>query len=150
MGLESGNVIVDFKTNWPEKTDPKYQGDDHLRLIKHILQTQFPGVEGEGLSIPIVSNEQELNWLVGLIGNVQEQFDQVYVDAGDLTSAVATNTAAIGDSASGLTASVNTNTNAIGNDSSGLRKDVNANRADIDIIIEYLEQNPRGVFNRDP
>lgn len=38
MGLETGNTIADLNANWPLGSDPKAQGDDHIRLIKKILK----------------------------------------------------------------------------------------------------------------
>ena len=38
MGLETGNTINDLNENWPLGTDPKSQGDDHIRLIKSVLK----------------------------------------------------------------------------------------------------------------
>lgn len=43
MGIENATYIKDLIPTWPEGTDPKSQGDDHLRLIKAVLQDQFPG-----------------------------------------------------------------------------------------------------------
>ena len=34
MGLETGDTIAALNPNWPLGSDPKSQGDDHLRLIK--------------------------------------------------------------------------------------------------------------------
>jgi len=43
MPLESGSYISDLVASNPVgSTDPKSQGDDHLRLIKSVLQTTFP------------------------------------------------------------------------------------------------------------
>lgn len=38
MGLETGNTIPQLNINWPLGSDPKSQGDDHLRLIKVVLE----------------------------------------------------------------------------------------------------------------
>lgn len=38
MGLETATTIAGLNANWPLGTDPKSQGDDHLRLIKSVLQ----------------------------------------------------------------------------------------------------------------
>lgn len=43
MGIENATYIKDLIPTWPEGTDPKSQGDDHLRLLKAVLQDQFPG-----------------------------------------------------------------------------------------------------------
>lgn len=38
MGLESASVVSDLNENWPTGSDPKSQGDDHLRLIKKVIR----------------------------------------------------------------------------------------------------------------
>lgn len=38
MGIETGTKISDLNAAWPLGTDPKSEGDNHLRLIKAILQ----------------------------------------------------------------------------------------------------------------
>ena len=38
MGLESADTIAELNPSWPTGSDPKSQGDDHLRLIKGVLQ----------------------------------------------------------------------------------------------------------------
>lgn len=42
MGLETGTYIADLVPANPGATDLESQGDDHLRLIKSILQATFP------------------------------------------------------------------------------------------------------------
>lgn len=42
MGLETASFISGLTPSWPTATDPKSQGDDHLRLIKAVLQASFP------------------------------------------------------------------------------------------------------------
>lgn len=44
MGLETASYIDQLDINNPESVDPKSQGDDHLRLIKTVLKTQFPSL----------------------------------------------------------------------------------------------------------
>lgn len=47
MALESATYVNDFVTTNPVGlTDPKSQGDDHIRLIKTVLQGTFPGFAG--------------------------------------------------------------------------------------------------------
>lgn len=46
MGLETGNYINDLNTANPAATDPKSQGDDHLRLLKAVLKNTLPGFTG--------------------------------------------------------------------------------------------------------
>lgn len=43
MGLETGNEIADLNSNWPLGSDPKAQGDDHIRLIKRVLKNDVYG-----------------------------------------------------------------------------------------------------------
>lgn len=82
MPLETGTVIENLDKLSPLNSDPVLQGDDHLRLIKAILQSQFPGALGDGFAIPITATEVEINYLSGLTGNVQAQLDAIVaVDA---------------------------------------------------------------------
>jgi hypothetical protein len=46
MSLETGTYISDLVPTNPSGSDPKSQGDDHLRLIKSVLQTTFPEASG--------------------------------------------------------------------------------------------------------
>ena len=66
MGLETGSTIASFITSNPTSSDPVNQGDDHLRLIKSVLQAQFPGAGGLGYATAITVTEAELNALHGL------------------------------------------------------------------------------------
>ena len=65
MGLETGSTISSFITSNPTSSDPVNQGDDHLRLIKSVLQAQFPGTGGLGYATAITATEAELNALHG-------------------------------------------------------------------------------------
>ena len=51
MGLESASFVNDLNTSNPTATDPKAQGDDHLRLIKTALKASFPN-SNRALYIP--------------------------------------------------------------------------------------------------
>jgi hypothetical protein len=66
MGLETGSTISSFITSNPTSSDPVNQGDDHLRLIKSVLKSQFPGAAGNGFATAITATEAELNALHGL------------------------------------------------------------------------------------
>lgn len=46
MGLETGSYIADLTTTNPTSTDPKSQGDDHLRLIKTAVKGSLAGFAG--------------------------------------------------------------------------------------------------------
>lgn len=56
MPLETGNYISDLVDTNPPGTDPVSQGDDHTRLIKHVLKTTFPNIDGA-----VTASQDELN-----------------------------------------------------------------------------------------
>ncbi len=66
MGLETGSTIASLIASNPTSGDSVSQGDDHIRLLKSVLQTQFPGSGGLGFSTPITATEAEINLLHGL------------------------------------------------------------------------------------
>lgn len=45
-GLETGTYVNDLVSSNPPGSDPRSQGADHLRLIKSVLQSTFPGMAG--------------------------------------------------------------------------------------------------------
>jgi len=79
MPIEAGTVISELDASWPLSGDPIVEGDNHLRLIKSVLQTQFPGAGG-GFNIPIIATEDEINHLEGVTGNIQDQLDEALED----------------------------------------------------------------------
>lgn len=60
MPLETGDHISDLVETNPPGTDNVSQGDDHIRLIKHVLKTTFPNIDG-----PVTSTDEELSNLGG-------------------------------------------------------------------------------------
>ena len=44
MSVENADFISELNPDWPTPTDRVSEGDDHERLIKHVLQTQFPNL----------------------------------------------------------------------------------------------------------
>lgn len=46
MGLETGTYISDLVVTNPTSSDPKNQGDDHVRLLKSTIKTTFPNITG--------------------------------------------------------------------------------------------------------
>jgi microcystin-dependent protein len=46
VGLETANYVADLVTTNPLTGDLKNQGDDHIRMIKSVLQNTFPGLGG--------------------------------------------------------------------------------------------------------
>lgn len=77
MGLETNlpGYLADLDKTWPLFTDPRSQGDDHLRYIKNVLKNTFPGELGNGFNEPILADETELNFLQGVTSNIQTQLD---------------------------------------------------------------------------
>lgn len=68
MSLESAGFIKDLVPTNPEGTDPKSQGDDHLRMIKAVLKAQFSGfTQGVGITL----TEGNLNALGGIAADDQ-------------------------------------------------------------------------------
>lgn len=60
MGLETGTYISDLVATNPTSTDPKSQGDDHIRLLKSTVKATFPNVTGA-----VTGTQAELNILDG-------------------------------------------------------------------------------------
>ena len=75
MGLETTTHISGLDKNWPAGIDGLDKGDDHIRLLKQVLQDQFPGVGGSGFAIPITATEAEINFLSGVTSAIQDQID---------------------------------------------------------------------------
>lgn len=44
MPLETAQYINTLQPDWPLGTDPESMGDDHLRMIKQVLQNTFPNM----------------------------------------------------------------------------------------------------------
>lgn len=81
MSLETASFIKDLVATNPLGTDPKSQGDDHLRMIKAVLKSQFSGFT-QGAAITLT--ESRLNAL----GNSGAGAAAVYFDNPDLIPAV--------------------------------------------------------------
>lgn len=75
MGLEAADYISQLVvTNPVGGVDPKAQGDDHLRLIKHVLQTQFPNLSAAAVN----ATAAEINRLVGVTDSVEAMRGMAY------------------------------------------------------------------------
>ncbi len=61
MALEIAIYIDDLVPGNPESGDNVSQGDDHIRLIKQVLQNQFPNLDDA-----MNASDEELNYSVGL------------------------------------------------------------------------------------
>jgi len=46
MGLESASYLNDLTTTNPTTTDPRSEGDNHIRMLKTVLKATFPGMAG--------------------------------------------------------------------------------------------------------
>jgi len=79
MGLETGSYLDDLDPTWPLQGDPVNQGSAHIRLIKDILQTTFPGAAAGGFAKAIIATEDEINYLSGVTSNVQDQLNALDV-----------------------------------------------------------------------
>ena len=62
MALESATYISELVDTNPAVSDPVGQGDDHLKMIKTVLKTQFSGLAG---TTAITADEAEMNLLDG-------------------------------------------------------------------------------------
>lgn len=87
MSLESADFIKNLIQSNPPGSDPKSQGDDHLRLIKHVLLTQFAGLTD---GIAITKTESQINNLLqhgefGLGGGAA-QINETELDFGNRPS----------------------------------------------------------------
>ncbi len=105
MPIETGTKISDLNPLWPLGSDPKAQGDDHLRLIKAILQSDAVALSDTG-SATIVEADASAGWQV--VGDVLVQwgrgnfntdviFPQPFKDGGNVSIFI-TRTAGIPDS----------------------------------------------------
>lgn len=63
MPLESVTYINDLVATNPTSTDPKSEGDNHLRLIKSAIKATFPNLTG-----PVTATQNQLNVAVSLSG----------------------------------------------------------------------------------
>ncbi len=80
MGIESGTKISDLNPAWPLGSDPKSEGDNHIRLIKAILQAdaaplstggRFQGdvkVAASAITDPVLNNNPGA--MIGTSGQV--------------------------------------------------------------------------------
>ena len=77
MGLEVTTTIAGLVSANPAGSDFVLDGDDHLRLIKSVLKTTFPGAGAAGFNIPITATEAELNFVAGVTSGIQAQIDAI-------------------------------------------------------------------------
>lgn len=78
MPVESPfNYIADLNPSNPVHTDPVAQGDAHIRGLKTVLLTQFPGIVAGG-DVAMASSQQQIDATVQLLGQ----------NSGTLTAAI--------------------------------------------------------------
>ena len=66
MGLEAGTYISDLNSAWPLGSDAKSTADDHIRLLKAVLQTTFPNLN----AALTISSGTFTGTLTGMTGSV--------------------------------------------------------------------------------
>lgn len=71
MGVEAANFINELDKTFPLSGDPVSKGDDHLRLLKSVLQNQFPNLTASALNATVA----EFNSIVGVTSGIQSQLD---------------------------------------------------------------------------
>ncbi len=72
MTVETASYISQLNTSYPAVGDAVGEGDDHLRLIKTVLQTQFPNLTAAAVNTTVT----ELNLLDGVTALVTLAADQ--------------------------------------------------------------------------
>ena len=84
MTVESVTFITDLNPVNPAGTDPKSEGDDHIRNIKTGLDGTFPNFAGIAMTATeaelntldgITATTAELNYVDGVTSNIQTQMD---------------------------------------------------------------------------
>src|SRR5687768_6280149 len=70
MALEAGTYIDDLVATNPLSTDPRSDGDDHIRLLKAVLKATFPNITGA-----VTPTQDELNYVDGVTSNIQTQLN---------------------------------------------------------------------------
>ena len=71
MTVESASYISQLDTTLPTAADLISEGDDHLRLTKTVLKTQFPNFGTTAIS----ASAAEVNYSVGVTSSIQTQLN---------------------------------------------------------------------------
>lgn len=72
MALETATYISGLVATNPLSSDPKSQGDDHLRLIKATILATFPNITGA-----VTATHAELNYVTGVTSGIQSQLNSI-------------------------------------------------------------------------
>ena len=97
MTVETASYISQLDPTYPAAGDPKSEGDNHLRLVKTVLKTQFPNFGTNA----ITATAAEVNYLVGVTSAVQTQLNTL--DTGKASKSGATYTGTHDFTAAALT-----------------------------------------------
>lgn len=68
MTVESAVYLNTLDATLPTGADTVFEGDDHIRLLKTVLQATFPY-----LTAPVLVTQTEINFLSGLASNLVAQ-----------------------------------------------------------------------------
>ena len=71
MTVESASYISQLDDTLPLSGDKKREGDNHIRLVKDVLKTQFPNFGTAAMNATVA----ELNYSVGVTSAIQAQLD---------------------------------------------------------------------------
>jgi len=77
MTVENATYIAGLDPLRPLLDADISEGDDHLRLTKHVLVETFPGADGGGFAKAITASEDELNRVEGVTSPIQEQLQDL-------------------------------------------------------------------------
>ena len=79
MSLETGTNVSDLNSSNPTTGDNASEGDDHLRLVKVVLKTEFPNFVSS--TSGVVATQAELSVLGSVTGGVITASKSVVVDS---------------------------------------------------------------------
>ena len=84
MAVENAQYITELVEANPNKNDPIAQGDEHIRLIKHVLTETFPFADGPQASVvdPVL---EEGSVIANNAGKWRETNNVLISPAGDIT-----------------------------------------------------------------
>ena len=71
MPVESATYISQLNATYPDGANVKSEGDNHLRLIKTVLQGQWPSLGAAA----VTATAAEHNYLVGVTSAIQTQLN---------------------------------------------------------------------------
>ena len=70
MALETATYLNELVVTNPLSSDPRADGDDHIRLLKAVLKATFTNISGE-----VSASHTELNHVVGVTSSIQTQLN---------------------------------------------------------------------------